>query len=119
MAKKNAASAQFNLRLNKGGIKAIGPGKIALLEAIDETGSISAAARQLGMSYRRAWGLVSELNQVLAKPAVEANVGGTHGGRATLLPTGRKLATLYRAVERDAARHTASATRTLLSLLAK
>jgi molybdate transport system regulatory protein len=112
-------SAQFNLRLSRGEMKAIGPGKVALLEAIDATGSISAAARQLGMSYRRAWGLVSEMNQVLVKPAVAANVGGKDGGRAILSPTGRKLAALYRAVERDATRHTAAATRTLLGLLAK
>ena len=111
--------ARFNLRLSKGGVKAIGPGKIALLEAIEQTGSISAAARHLGMSYRRAWGLVDELNRILVKPAVEANVGGRHGGRATLLPTGRRLATLYRAIERDAARKTAAATRNLLKLLAK
>lgn len=116
---KSAVSARFNLRLNKGEVKAIGPGKIALLEAIDQTGSISAAARQLGMSYRRAWGLVDELNRVLVSPAVESAVGGRHGGRATLLPTGRKLATLYRSIEQDAARHTAAATRSLLNLLAK
>lgn len=116
---KSGASARFNLRLSKDGMKAIGPGKIALLEAIEETGSISAAARKLGMSYRRAWGLVDELNRVLVKPAVESAVGGRHGGRATLLPTGRKLVKLYRDVERDAARHTAAATRSLLSLLAK
>jgi len=115
---KEKVSARFNLRLSKGDIKAIGPGKVALLEAIAETGSISAAARQLGMSYRRAWGLVDELNHALVEPAVEANVGGRQGGRAVLLPAGRKLTTLYRSIERDAAKHTAAATRNLIKLLA-
>jgi molybdate transport system regulatory protein len=116
---KDKASAQFHLRLTKGEEKAIGPGKVALLEAIEQTGSISAAARQLGMSYRRAWGLVDDMNRILVEPAVQANVGGKDGGRATLSPTGRKVATLYRSIERDAARHTAAATRSLLNLLAK
>jgi molybdate transport system regulatory protein len=119
MPVRNAASAQFHLRLSRGEERAIGPGKVALLEAIEKTGSISAAARDLGMSYRRAWGLIADLNRVLVEPAVEAVVGGKDGGRAMLSPTGRKVAKLYRTIERDAARHTASATRSLLNLIAK
>jgi molybdate transport system regulatory protein len=119
MAIRNGASAQFHLRLSRGAERAIGPGKVALLEAIEKTGSISAAARELGMSYRRAWGLVDDMNRVLVEPAVEAVVGGKDGGRATLSPTGRKVAALYRAIERDATRHTATATRSLLNLIAK
>ena len=60
----------------------VGPGKIALLEAIAEAGSISAAARSLGMSYRRAWELVAELNQTFSSPVVERITGGA-GGAAT------------------------------------
>ena len=59
---------------------AIGPGKADLLEAIRDTGSISAAGRKLGMSYRRAWLLVDELNQHLGAPVVEAQTGGAKGG---------------------------------------
>jgi molybdate transport system regulatory protein len=111
------ARVQLHLRVIKGSRPAVGPGKIALLEAIRDTGSISAAARKLGMSYRRAWMLVDDLNRRLSKPVVAAASGGKSGGGATLSPTGRKLITLYRGIERDALRHTSSATRTLLALL--
>jgi molybdate transport system regulatory protein len=116
---KNGANAKFHLRLDRGAERAIGPGKVALLEAIAKTGSISAAARELGMSYRRAWGLVDDMNRVLTEPAVETVVGGKRGGHAVLSPTGRKVAALYRTIERDATRHTAPAIRSLLNLIAK
>jgi len=111
--------AQFNLRVLKGNIKAIGPGKIALLEAIRDTGSISAAARKLRMSYRRAWLLVDDLNRRLSKAVVEAAPGGKSGGGTTLSPAGHKLVNLYRDIERKALRHTSSAIRALLGLLTK
>jgi molybdate transport system regulatory protein len=112
------ARAEFHLRVVKGRTRAIGPGKIALLEAIRDTGSISAAARKLRMSYRRAWMLVDDLNRRLAQPVVLAMPGGKHGGGTMLSPTGRKLVVLYRDIERRALKHTSSATRTLLGLLA-
>jgi molybdate transport system regulatory protein len=111
------ARAQFNLRVVKGNIKAIGPGKIALLEAIRDTGSISAAARKLRMSYRRAWMLVDDLNRRLSKAVVETTPGGKSGGGTTLSPAGHKLVDLYRGIERKALRHTSTATRALLGLL--
>ena len=77
----------------------IGPGKIALLEAIQATGSISAAARNLEMSYRRAWLLVEQINAALREPAVAAAIGGRRGGGATLTPVGEKVIALYRAIE--------------------
>jgi len=80
----------------------IGPGKIALLEAIKSAGSISAAARQLGMSYRRAWLLVEEINESLREPAVAAATGGKQGGGAALTPVGEEIIGLYRAIERAA-----------------
>ena len=83
---------------------AIGPGKIALLEAIRETGSITSAAKALGMSYRRAWLLVDETNRCLARPAVETASGGEHGGGTALTKTGTELVARYRALERDTAR---------------
>jgi len=113
------ARAQLNLRVLKGNIKAIGPGKIALLEAIRDTGSISGAARKLRMSYRRAWMLVDDLNRRLSKAVVEATPGGRLGGGTALSPTGHKLVNLYRDIERKALRHTSASTRALLALLAE
>lgn len=78
---------------------AIGPGKAALLEAIDAHGSISAAARALGMSYRRAWMLVDVMNRCWADPLVGAVAGGSHGGGAQLTDTGRTVLAAYRALE--------------------
>ena len=66
----------------------LGPGKVKLLECITETGSISAAARAMDMSYRRAWLLVAELNQGFRKPVIAAQTGGKGGGRAELTAFG-------------------------------
>ena len=78
---------------------AIGPGKVALLEAIEETGSITAAAKKLGMSYRRAWLLVDETNRCVVRPAVQTAAGGPNGGGAALTPVGVLLVRRYRALE--------------------
>jgi len=80
---------------------AIGPGKIALLEAIARTGSITSAAKQLGMSYRRAWLLVDATNRCLVRPAVATVAGGDKGGGTVLTPLGIELVRLYRALERE------------------
>ena len=80
---------------------AIGPGKIALLEAIARAGSITAAAKALGMSYRRAWLLVEETNRALRMPAVVTAAGGRSGGGTRLTPAGVRLCERYRAIERD------------------
>ena len=93
---------------------AIGPGKIALLEAIAETGSITAAAKSLRMSYRRAWLLVDETNRCLVRPAVEASAGGPKGGHAALTPTGSELIRSYRRVERRIAIEVARNLRSML-----
>jgi molybdate transport system regulatory protein len=87
----------IRLDLSTGG--QFGPGKIALLEAIRSTGSIAAAARQLGMSYSRAWLLIEEINHLLRKPAVVAMAGGQRGGSALLTPTGERVIKLYRNIE--------------------
>ncbi len=71
---------RFRLRVTAGDAIAIGPGKIALIEAIAKTGSITSAAKSLDMSYRRAWLLLDELNRSLAKPAVDSANGGQKGG---------------------------------------
>lgn len=93
------ADTRLSIRLDLTSGDRIGPGKIALLEAIRTTGSISAAARRLGMSYRRAWLLVEEVNKALAKPAVAAATGGHQGGGAALTPSGERVIELYRSIE--------------------
>ncbi|MBO1075895.1 winged helix-turn-helix domain-containing protein [Roseomonas marmotae] len=87
------------IRIDLGAGRRLGPGKVALLEAIAETGSISAAARQMRMSYKRAWSLVEEMNGYGPQPVVAAAPGGARGGGASLTEQGRRLAELYRAVE--------------------
>lgn len=78
---------------------AIGPGKALVLEAIDREGSISAAGRALGMSYRRTWLLAEGLNKDWRAPVFETQVGGGKRGGATLTPFGRELLETYRAIE--------------------
>lgn len=90
------------LRLDVGGRATLGPGKARLLELIGSTGSISAAARAMGMSYRRAWVLVENLNASFTAPLVAAHPGGTGGGGAELLPLGAEVVQLYRALEQGA-----------------
>jgi molybdate transport system regulatory protein len=82
----------------------VGPGKIALLETIDREGSISAAGRALGMSYRRAWELVDALNKIVGEPVVATSPGGSHGGGAQVTDAGRALVADYRMIERKARR---------------
>src|SRR6202046_4656425 len=77
----------------------LGAGKIALLEAVEKTGSISAAGRAHQMSYRRAWLLVDELNQMFVEPVVSAHHGGVKGGGAALTDQGRRVVALYRDAE--------------------
>ena len=77
----------------------LGPGKVDLLEAIGRTGSISAAGRELGMSYRRAWLLVDALNHMFPSVLVAASPGGARGGGAKLTDYGRGVAAAYRRVE--------------------
>ena len=96
------SKVQFRLRILRDDDIAIGPGKVALLEAIAETGSISAAARQLGMSYRRAWLLVDEMNHAFTAPPVQTAAGGARGGGTALTPVGTALVRHYRAVESTA-----------------
>jgi molybdate transport system regulatory protein len=82
---------------------AMGPGKADLLDAIRDTGSISAAARKLGMSYRRAWLLVETMNECFKAPLVDTATGGQHGGGAEVTDLGRDVVRRYRAMERKAA----------------
>jgi molybdate transport system regulatory protein len=93
----------LSLRINLDPEGRIGPGKIALLEQIATFGSIAAAGRAMGMSYRRAWELVEELNAIFGKQVVERQIGGRHGGGAKLTVLGLALVSRFRAIERAAA----------------
>ena len=108
--------ARFRLRVTAGEAIFVGPGKIALLEAIRDTRSITAAAKSMGMSYRRAWVLVDELNGSLASAAVESAIGGERGGGSTLTELGRELVDVYRRIETTAARACAKDIARLLAL---
>ncbi|HTX24324.1 MAG TPA: hypothetical protein VMD03_06690 [Steroidobacteraceae bacterium] len=96
---QRAAPLGVRLRIDLAPGSSIGPGKIALLEHIEASGSLSQAARELGMSYRRAWLLLDDLNHALAEPVSTASVGGAGGGGARLTEFGRKLIAAYRDVE--------------------
>jgi molybdate transport system regulatory protein len=93
----------LSVRIDLDDRERIGPGKIQLLEKIDEFGSISAAGRAMDMSYKRAWDLVDEINRICRQPAVERQTGGKNGGGAALTPFGTSLVARYRKIERDAA----------------
>jgi molybdate transport system regulatory protein len=92
----------LRLRVDFATLCCVGPGKIALLEAIHRTGSLSQAARDLGMSYRRGWQLLWSLNTSFRIPVVVTATGGRGGGGARVTPFGRELIGCYRAFEHDA-----------------
>jgi molybdate transport system regulatory protein len=93
------SGTRLTLRVDFGPGRSIGPGKIRLLEAIKRTGSISQAGRTLGMSYRRAWLLIDDMNQCFRHAVVSARPGGSQGGGAVLTEFGAELARDYRAIE--------------------
>ena len=80
----------------------IGPGKLALLESVRETGSIAAASRAMGMDYKRAWLLIDSLNRAFDTPAVERVTGGPKGGSATLTAFGEELLARYTGLQATA-----------------
>jgi molybdate transport system regulatory protein len=81
----------------------IGHGKVELLERIAASGSIAAAARQMTMSYKRAWDLIEEMNRIFGRPMLETQKGGPGGGGARLTGTGAAVVARYRAIEQAAA----------------
>lgn len=99
VARGGNPGARLSIRLDLASGARVGPGKIALLEEIARSGSISAAGRALKMSYRRAWELVEDLNRHLGMAAVAAVTGGSGGGGARLTPAGQALVAAYRAIE--------------------
>jgi len=94
---------RLRIRIVFGDDRMIGPGKAELLERIDRCGSIAAAGREMGMSYKRAWELVGTLNAMFRAPLVESTRGGPGGGGAVLTAAGREVLDLYRAFEQEAA----------------
>jgi molybdate transport system regulatory protein len=94
--------SKLTLRIEFGPHCMLGHGKVRLLEMIAETGSIAAAGRALGMSYRRAWQLVDSLNHGFGTPLVSTQLGGPGGGGAQLSPFGREVIAEFRAMEREA-----------------
>ncbi len=95
------ARVSIRLRLDFGAACAVGPGKIALLEAVQTSGSLSQAARDLKMSYRRAWLLLDNLNTSFTRPVAVLATGGKGGGGASLTPFGSELVQAYRDFEQD------------------
>ncbi len=87
----------IRIRLREGG--SLGPGKIRLMELIKETGSIAAAGRAMGMSYRRAWMLVQEVNGLFSEPVIMKHLGGAHGGGASLTSFGKEIVERFRRIE--------------------
>ena len=95
-------SFRLRLHLHVHDGHSLGPGKIALLEAIDAEGSISAGARAMGMAYRHAWELVDDMNRCFRAGVVVTGTGGAEGGGARLTPLGRELVARFRTMERAA-----------------
>lgn len=93
------ARLEVKPRVILGDVRAMGPGKADLLELIEETGSISAAAKRMNMSYRRAWMLVDAMNASFKQPLVEANAGGARGGGARVTQNGKDVLALYRRLQ--------------------
>jgi molybdate transport system regulatory protein len=94
--------ARIRIRIYLGDGHSVGPGKVQLLEAVRELGSISAAARSLGMAYRHAWELIDDMNQCFRSPVVTGTSGGRAGGGATLTPFGEEVVRRFRSMEKRA-----------------
>ncbi len=103
MAQTQARPSRLSIRVDLASGARIGPGKVALLEAIARDGSISAGGRALRMSYRRAWELVEDLNRSVGVRLVATAAGGTRGGGARLTEAGEAIVAEYRALEQAAA----------------
>jgi molybdate transport system regulatory protein len=96
------AVARTRIRVLFGSAFAIGPGKADLLQGVADTGSISAAARAMGMSYRRAWLLIDTMNRCFREPVMDTATGGAGGGGAQITPFGRTVLAAYREMEAGA-----------------
>lgn len=114
------STPQFRVRIKLDlGDGVIGSGKAALLRSIEKHGSISAAARDMGLNYRRAWFLIETLNESLGQPVVETQKGGATGGGATLTPTGRAVVEAFETCAKVAEESTEKALNRLQVALAQ
>jgi molybdate transport system regulatory protein len=112
-----ARQAVLTIRVDFGAFGYLGPGKIMLMELISKHGSISAAGKEMGMSYRRAWLLIDEINRIFREPLVEKQMGGSGGGGARLTKLGRDVVGRYRSIEGAAATAVAADLRALKASL--
>lgn len=99
MTTHSVSSPEIRFRIDFYDRCSIGVGKVRLLEAIERSGSLSQAARDIGMSYRRAWLLIDSMNAEFDTPVISATVGGAGGGGAKLTSFGRELIGAYRSLE--------------------
>ncbi|MCB5188609.1 winged helix-turn-helix domain-containing protein [Methylobacillus caricis] len=111
------SAISIKIRIPHQNLVAIGPGKADLLEAIDRNGSISAGARAMGMSYKRAWDLVDAMNKSFRQPLVATATGGSHGGGAQVTEFGRDVLLRYREMEAKANKSIAADADALAELL--
>ena len=116
-ASQSPARPGLRIRVVFGSDGMLGPGKAELLARIRETGSIAAAGRAMGMSYKRAWLLVETLNATFAGPLVESSRGGAGHGGAALTETGAEVLAIYRRLQEKAEAATEPETGALRSLL--
>ena len=107
----------ISLRIELGSDTLLGPGKAALLSGIRDTGSIAAAGRRMGMSYKRAWYLIDTLNKAFQEPLISASKGGRRGGGAILTSTGDAILESYLRMEQLASEAAAGELDLLASLL--
>ena len=114
---QDSPRARLRIRIVFDGNEMIGPGKAELLERIDRCGSIAAAGREMGMSYKRAWELVGTLNAMFREPLVDSTRGGPGGGGAVLTANGRQVLARYRTFEAEAAAAGAAQLAALQALL--
>jgi molybdate transport system regulatory protein len=112
-------SPRLQLRVMLTSDTLVGPGKADLLQGISETGSISAAGRRMGMSYKRAWYLIKTMNANFQEPVVIGTKGGKSGGGAQLTATGREVLKRYRRIEADARKAAARNLAALAALTAR
>ncbi|PHP66980.1 molybdenum-binding transcriptional regulator [Zhengella mangrovi] len=118
MSETRSDTPRLRLRILFGDDAMLGPGKADLLEQIGKAGSIAAAGRTMGMSYKRAWSLVEEMNRAFREPLVESMRGGSSGGGASLTKAGQDVLALYRAIEEETAAANAGRIATLQAMLA-
>ncbi len=118
MSESKTNAPRLRLRILFGDDAMLGPGKADLLERIRDTGSIAAAGRTMGMSYKRAWSLVEAMNRFFREPLVESARGGASGGGASLTAAGETVLALYRGIESETAAANADRIATLQAMLA-